>query len=116
MPGGPRDHVLKLVEHIYQAATQPEQWDKVLRETTRLVGGSGALLEVFKNPPPGHRLFYSHGLPTDLFDEYAAHIAANSPRFHHALRQPVGRIIYDYQYITEREMARDEVLQFLFAR
>ena len=112
MAEGPRDDVLRLVEHIYQAATHPEQWDKVLRETTRLIGGSGALLEVFKKPPPGHRLFYSYGIPTDLFDEYAAYIAANSPRFDYAIRQPVGRIIYDYQFITEQEMSHDESYNF----
>jgi len=107
-----RDDVLKLVEGIYRAATQPEQWGSVLGQTTQLFGGSGAVLEVIKLPPPGHALFHSHGVPVDQFDEYSAHIVPIAPRVHYIARQPAGRVLYDYQFITEQEMSRDESYEF----
>src|SRR5262245_43251935 len=54
-----------------------------------------------------HVEFWSVGTPTHAGDKYVSEFAAINPRIPYALCQPTAKVCWDYQILSESEMARD---------
>lgn len=105
MPGN--DLLLQTIEAVYASGIEGESVSAALEKTKRLLGAAGATLEVMDLVVRRHIEFWSVGAPTHAGDKYVSEFAAINPRVPYALRQLTGKVAWDYEILSEREMTRD---------
>ena len=101
--------VLDVVDDIYSAALDGERWPGVLTALADLLGGVDATLEVHREV--GARpLFFAAGdrLPQSGVEDYLGYYAHVCPRIPYFARLAAGSIGYDYDFMSDRDMDRDE--------
>ena len=98
---------LQTIDAVYASGLDVARVPQALEATSRLLGASGAILEVIDKSAQRPVEFYSAGLPDVARVPYIEQFAALNPRIPFALRQPAGAIIWDHQILSEVQMARD---------
>jgi DNA-binding CsgD family transcriptional regulator len=102
-----QDDVLKAIDAVYAAALAPQEWSGVLGRIADLFRGTAGVLELIDKGSTSPRWFRAcRLLPADEL-RYCREYAALSPRLTELQRLQVGAITYDYDILTEAEMARD---------
>jgi DNA-binding CsgD family transcriptional regulator/PAS domain-containing protein len=101
------DLFVQAVEAIYVSGVEEDRLPEALEATSRLLGACGATLEVFDKTARRHVEFRAAGLPPIPCAQYVDHFAALNPRIQPILRQSVGEVGWDHQFLDERAMARD---------
>ena len=87
-----------------RAASTPRACPQALEATSRLLGASGAILEVIDKPAQRPVEFFSVGLPDLARIPDLEQFAALNPRIPFALRQRAGAIIWDRQHAYGRTL------------
>lgn len=105
MPGS--DLFLQTIDAVYASGLDTARVPQALEATSRLLGASGAILEVIDKSAQRPVEFFSVGLPDIARVPYIEQFAALNPRIPFALRQRAGAIIWDHQVLGEPQMARD---------
>ena len=101
------DLYVQAVEAIYASGLGDECVAEALAATSRLLGASGATLEVIDKAARRPVAFHSAGLPSIAGDKYFDQFATLNPRIAPTLRQRAGEVCFDYRLLDERGMARD---------
>lgn len=101
------DRLLTTIEAIHAAGLDGNRWPGVLSAITQIIGGAGAILEVFDKAAGRHSVFHAVGLPPPAELAYLDHWALRNPRVSHGMRQITGAITCDYQILDEAAMDRD---------
>ena len=105
MPGS--DLFLQTIDAVYASGLDTARVPQALEATSRLLGASGAILEVIDKSAQRPVEFFSVGLPDIARVPYIEQFAALNPRIPFALRQRAGAVIWDHQVLGEPQMARD---------
>ena len=105
MPGS--DLFLQTIDVVYASGLDAARVPHALEATSRLLGASGAGLEVIDKLAQRPVEFFSIGLPDLARVPYLEQFAALNPRIPFALRQRAGAVIWDHQVLGEPPMARD---------
>ena len=100
------DRSLELIESVYACVSDPDRWQDFLA-TVADEFGVCALIETVDRSTGIHSVFQSSGLPPANEIEYLEDYARYSPRLSYGLSQDLGAVGYDYQIISEPEMARN---------
>ena len=101
---------------IYQAATDPKSWGKVIPHLIRFVGNSGAHF-FFTDPATGLVSQDAYvGMPEMLMADYNTGLILSCPRMKAAREHPDRIIVYDYQHIDEKGIDRSEYYRWLQTR
>ncbi len=100
------DRSLELIETVYACISDKDRWQDVLT-TVADEFGVCALIETVDRATGVHTVFGSSRLPPASEIQYLEDYAHHSPRLSHGLSQELGAIGYDYQILTEQEMARN---------
>src|SRR3954452_20052963 len=90
-----------------RAALRPSWFRKRSRRPSRLLGASGATLEVIDKAARRPVTVHSAGLSAVARSEYLDHFSALNPRIRPVLAQRAGEVSWDYQLLDEQAMARD---------
>jgi DNA-binding CsgD family transcriptional regulator len=98
---------VQAVEAIYASGLDNQLVTEALAATGRLLGASGATLEVIDKATLRPVEFYSAGLPPIARTQYFEQFAALNPRIPHVLSQQPGEVSWDYKLFDERTMTRD---------
>ena len=101
--------ILDAVENIYSAALDDARWPAALTAFADILGGVDATLEVHRQV--GDRpLFFAAGdrLPQSGVEDYLGYYAHICPRIPYFARLATGSIGYDYDFMSDRQMDRDE--------
>jgi DNA-binding CsgD family transcriptional regulator len=101
------DLFLQTIEAVYASGLDSDRWPEALEATNRLLGGAGAILEVFDKQAQRHSAFCAVGVPTVARTPYVEHFASLNPRFLFILRQRAGHVAWDCQILDEAGMRRD---------
>lgn len=98
---------LSVVDALYDAALHPDQWPQALHALQSLFRGSGTLL--FSTDREKRVPF---NLTVDISDhareEYNQHYIKQCPKLAYVARNPFEQHVYDYKYIDESTINRDE--------
>ena len=105
MLGAKRDSVIR---SIYASAVAPELWEAAIVGVTRLLGGVGATVEVHDRTDGALTFFSEVGMPEKGAEMYVGHYHTVCPRLPWGRDMPAGTAIYDYMFLTEREMSQSE--------
>src|SRR5215475_5723861 len=105
MPGS--DLFLQTIDAVYASGLDSARLPQALEATSRLLGATGAILEVIDKPAQRPVEFCSVGLPDVARIPYIEQFAALNPRIPFALRQREGAVIWDHQILDEPGMERD---------
>ena len=100
------DRSLELIETVYACVTGTKRWQDFLG-TVADEFGVCALIETLDRATGVHSVFGSNGLPPANEIQYLEDYAHHSPRLSYGLSQKLGAIAYDYQIISEQELARN---------
>lgn len=98
--------LLTVIDMLYDAALNPDQWTAALQGYANLIGARGAHLVLFETLSGAALFGVVAGFPLVANDEYIADYAAGDerlPRFH-AL--PPGRPAHNYELLTDEERRR----------
>jgi DNA-binding CsgD family transcriptional regulator len=98
---------VQAVESIYASGLDGELVPEALAATSRLLGASGATLEVIDKATQRPVEFYSAGLPPIARTRYFEQFAVLNPRVPPILSQRPGEVSWDYKLLDEQAMARD---------
>jgi DNA-binding CsgD family transcriptional regulator len=98
---------VQAVESIYASGAAAELVPEALEATSRLLGASGATLEVIDKAAQRPVTVHSAGLPAAARSEYFDHFSALNPRIPPVLAQRAGEVSWDYKLFDEQAMARD---------
>jgi DNA-binding CsgD family transcriptional regulator/PAS domain-containing protein len=98
---------VRTVEAIYASGIENELIPEALAATSRLLGASGATLEVIDKATRRPVEFYSAGLPPIARTQYFEQFAALNPRIPPILSQRPGEVSWDYKLLDESAMTRD---------
>jgi DNA-binding CsgD family transcriptional regulator len=101
------DLYVRAVEAIYASGIESELIPEALAATSRLLGASGATLEVIDKATRRPVEFYSAGLPPIARAQYFEQFAALNPRIPPILSQRPGEVSWDYKLLDESAMTRD---------
>lgn len=101
------DLYVQAVGAIYASGLDAARLPDALEATSRLLGASGATLEVIDKAAQQPIEFHSVGLPSVAGTEYSDHFAALNPRIPPVFRQQCGEVSWDYKLLDERAMASD---------
>lgn len=101
---GQQERVLELIDRVYATALG-EPLDDTMVRTAELLGAVAAAVEVHSPDRRSLRLFEGAGLPDDGMKAYGEYYHQVCPRIRDT---PLGDISYDYQFIDEAQMDRDE--------
>jgi hypothetical protein len=101
------DLYVRAVEAIYASGIESELIPEALAATSRLLGASGATLEVIDKATRQPVEFYSAGLPPIARTQYFEQFAALNPRIPPILSQRPGEVSWDYKLLDESAMTRD---------
>lgn len=101
------DLYVQAVEAIYASGLDSELVPEALAATSRLLGASGATLEVIDKATLRPLEFYSAGLPPIARTQYFEQFAALNPRIPPILSEKAGEVSWDYKLLYERTMTRD---------
>jgi PAS domain-containing protein len=101
------DLYVQAVEAIYASGIESELIPEALAATSRLLGASGATLEVIDKATRRSVEFYSAGLPPIARTQYFEQFAALNPRIPPILSQRPGEVSWDYKLLDESAMTRD---------
>jgi hypothetical protein len=88
---------VQAVEAIYASGLDNELVPEALAATGRLLGASGATLEVIDKATLRPVEFYSVGLTPISRAQYFEQFAALNPRIPHVLSQSPGEVSWDYK-------------------
>ena len=100
------DRSLELIESVYACVSDTDRWQDFLATVSDEFGAC-ALIETVDRSTGIHTVFGSSGLPPANEIQYLDDYAHHSPRLSYGLSQELGAIGYDYQIISEAEMARN---------
>lgn len=98
-----------LIEDIYVAALKPDRWPAVLRAIAAETGSRDCVFQSLRVAPDGVSLaeYQAGDIDQPAMEAYANTIAAiGDPRVEHALRQPLGHVNQDHEFISKAEMRR----------
>jgi DNA-binding CsgD family transcriptional regulator len=103
--------LLQLIESIYHAALQTEQWPAVIGQIARHFNcPCGALfLEDMERMSLGFSA--THGFETSTWAAYHQHYILQDPGYHHLQTRPLGKVSATNLRMTEREL---EKLEFYY--
>lgn len=101
------DLYVQAVEAIYASGLGDDHVPEALAATSRLLGASGATLEVIDKSAQRPVEVQLAGLPSIAGAKYFDQFAALNPRIPPTLRQRAGEVCWDYKLLDERAMARD---------
>jgi DNA-binding CsgD family transcriptional regulator len=101
------DLFVQAVEAIYASGVEEDRLCEALEAASRLFGACGATLEVFDKTAQRHVEFRAAGIPPISCAQYTGHFAALNSRIPRILRQRVGEVGWDHQFLDERAMTQD---------
>jgi DNA-binding CsgD family transcriptional regulator/PAS domain-containing protein len=101
------------LERIYAAAADPALWENALRAIEDFTGSTGAVLDLVPKASTTHPRTFAGSFSRDDCATYALNYMARCPRIAFGLANPDVRIHYDKLVLTEAEMDRDPVYEWL---
>lgn len=99
--------LLRTIEAIHAAGLNAELWPNALAAATKLIGGTGATLEVLDKKTMSPTDFHGWGIPDISEVQYLHEYAPISPRTPVGFRLDAGEIAYDHLVLDEAAMDRD---------
>src|SRR5262249_4367671 len=101
------DQLLRTIEAVYASGLDRDRMPEALEATNRLLGGAGAIFEIFNKQLRQHHEFCSAGIPAVARTPYLEHFAALNPRVAYIVRQRAGHVACDSHVLDEIAMRRD---------
>jgi DNA-binding CsgD family transcriptional regulator len=95
------DELLATIDAIYAAGMDGELWPQALGAAIRLIGGTGATLEIFDRSTLANLNFFNFGTPPVGDLDYLEHYMPLNPRMPDALRRKAGDVTWDYRLLDE---------------
>ena len=96
-----------LIEQVYEAAIDPDNWNNVLERASNLLGASAANL-TFQDQVTGKGRVIVHGTDPKMFDDYFGYFATRNPLLQ-IKDFPLGlRILTDEDKLPKRDLVRGE--------
>ncbi len=111
-PRAMSDAVASLEDHILGAAVDPQRWDTALAGIEIYLGAAGSRLCTVDHRTGG--LDYSRATGGFRFDGAVAELGPTSAPVRHVQRHPHWRRFVDQDFISPREVARDDFYQACF--
>ncbi|HEV2865372.1 MAG TPA: helix-turn-helix transcriptional regulator [Allosphingosinicella sp.] len=108
-----RDRFDTTLETIYAAALDPARWQDALSSIEELTGSAGAVLDFAPLRPGVQPRAYAGRFTREQCEEYATQYMALCRRIDFAIRHPEIPIQYDAMVLSEQEMDRDPVYDWL---
>lgn len=104
-----RDQLLDVVEKCYAASLDGQRWSVALDAVADFTGGTDTTLEMRHHIAETPDLFLcGTRLPDDGVSDYLEHFAAVCPRIAYIDTLQRDRVGYDYDFMSEPEMDRNE--------
>lgn len=107
-----QEHLLEIIDGFYVAGFGDSNWENALQKLVEGFGAVGSNLFEIDLEIGGLMDWSDYGLAPQGGD-YASHMYAVCPRVAHSWSRKTGEIFVDYDLITEHEMDRHEVYDWL---
>ncbi len=107
------DKILPTISSIYDAAIDPDGWNKALAEVSQLtnsVGYNVFLLDHDTGFVPFHT---SIGIPDELLAEYNSYYVTKDPGIEFFTKNPDKEFYFNYRHTDEKEIGRHEYYDWL---
>ena len=104
-----QDHLLTLIDRVYEASLEPEAWPALLKDLRDLVGGQGADYYLLRD---GEIVFSAvYGISQDAIELYLRDYFAFSDRIKMATSMADGRLTTDLDFVSPEAMSRNPYYQ-----
>jgi DNA-binding CsgD family transcriptional regulator/PAS domain-containing protein len=101
------EHVLDMIDALYEAALDETQWHGVLHKLADFTGSQAATFWVLDGSDQPRLPTFSYvNLDPQLIEEYLDSMAQHDPTVQYLVRNPALPIVHDSMFITEREKDR----------
>ncbi len=104
-----QDHLLTLIDRIYEASLEPESWPELLKDLRDLVGGQGADYHLLRDGD--HAFYAAFGISQDAIERYLRDYFAFSDRIKMATSMAEGRLTTDLDFVGPETMSRNPYYQ-----
>jgi DNA-binding CsgD family transcriptional regulator/PAS domain-containing protein len=108
--------LLTVIDQIYAAALEPQQWQRVLQSLSHVCGAQAAIL--FGMDRPTQRVAFAHvaGIPDDVLNLYDREYVAIDVRMQKALLRGPGRVSTEQTLFEPRELEQSRIYNEFLVR
>ncbi|HEY1708168.1 MAG TPA: helix-turn-helix transcriptional regulator [Rhizomicrobium sp.] len=97
----------EFLDHVYEAAVEPDRWTHVLGRLATLLGGSSANL-TYQDQITGKGQVLGYNIDTSLFDDYFGYFATRNPLLKITDLPLALRVVTDEDKIAKEDLVRSE--------